>query len=106
MATKKNPDIIPDDDSLFPEHIPVLPYDIQREKEKEAVRKLAAELRKKSGKIEPVIVNRDGIAKKASELTISEQEYEFVRCATNPIYFIETYLTIFDQTQGAAGLIV
>jgi len=107
MVVKKNPDIIPDDDdSLFPEHIPVLPYDIQREKEKEAVRKLAAELRKKSGKIEPVIVNRDGIAKKASELTISEQEYEFVRCATNPIYFIETYLTIFDQTQGIAGMIV
>jgi hypothetical protein len=26
--------------------------------------------------------------------------------ATNPIYFIETYLTIFDQTQGIAGMIV
>jgi len=106
MAVKKNPDIIPDDDSQFPEHVPILPYDMQREKEKEAVRKLAAELRKKSGKIEPVIVTRDGIAKKASELNIPEQEYEFVRCATNPVYFIETYLTIFDQTQGIAGMIV
>jgi len=106
MSVKKNQDIIPDDESQFPDHIPVLPYDIQREKEKKAVKKLAEELRKKSGKIELVIVTRDGIAKKASELTILEQEYEFVRCATNPIYFIETYLTIFDQTRGKAGQIV
>ncbi len=94
------------EDSLFPEHIPVVPYDIQREKEKEQVRKLAEELRKKSAKIEPIVVTKNGIAKKASELTVSEQEYEIVRCATNPIYFIETYLTIFDQTKGKAGMIV
>ena len=94
-----------DKDDDAPEHIPVVPYDIQRDKDKEAVRKLAEELRKK-GNFEPIVVTKDGIAKKASELTIAEQEYEFVRCATNPIYFIETYLTIFDQTQGKAGLIV
>ena len=92
-----------DDDS--PEHVPVVPYDIQRDKDKEAVRKLADELRKK-GNFEPIIVTKEGVAKKASQLSIAEQEYEFVRCATNPIYFIETYLTIFDQTQGKAGLIV
>ena len=88
------------------EHIPVVPYDVQREKEKEAVRKLAEELRKKTGVIQAVVTTKDGIAKKANELTIEEQEFEFVRCATNPIYFIETYLTIFDQTQGKGGQIV
>lgn len=88
-----------------PEHIPIVPYDVQRERDKEATRKLTEQLRKK-GNIEPIIVTKDGIPKKASELTVLEQEHEFVRCATNPIYFIETYLTIFDQTQGKAGLIV
>jgi hypothetical protein len=96
-------DVILDD---APEHIPALPYDVQREREKEQIRKIAEELRKKSGNIEPIIVNSDGIAKKASQLTLSEKEYEFIRCATNPIYFIETYLTIFDQTKGSGGEIV
>ena len=95
-----------DDDSLFPEHAPIVPYNLQREKEKEQARKYAEELRKKTGRIEPIVVTKDGIAKKASELNFIEQESEIVRCATNPIYFIETYLTIFDQTQGVAGLIV
>jgi len=107
MSTKKKgDDISNNDDSLFPEHIPIIPIDVQREKEKEEVRKFAAELRKKTGKIEPIIVTKDGNLKKASELTLSEQEYEIVRCATSPIYFIETYLTIFDQTQGSGGMIV
>ena len=47
-----------------------------------------------------------GAIKDADNLTKFEQEYEFVKCATNPIYFIKTYLTIFDQTQGIDGLIV
>ena len=93
------------DDSL-PDHIPAIPYNVQREREKEQVRKLADELRKKSSNIEPIIVTRSGNVKKASELTVPEQEYEIIRCATNPIYFIETYLTIFDQTKGNAGMIV
>ena len=95
-----------ENENMFPDHIPVVPYDVQKEREKESVRKLANELRKKGGKIQPIIVTSDGIAKKASELTTTEQEYEFVRCAMNPIYFIETYLTIFDQTKGRAGEIV
>jgi hypothetical protein len=90
----------------YPEHIPVVPYDIHKEREKEEYRKIAEQLRKKSGKIEAIIVTKDGNTKKASELTIQEQEYEFVRCAMNPIYFIETYLTIFDQTKGKSGQIV
>ena len=95
-----------DDKDDAPEHVPVIPYDVQREREKEQARKTAEELRKKYGIIEPIIVTKDGIAKKASELNELEQEQEIVRCATNIIYFIETYLTIFDQTQGKNGLIV
>lgn len=94
------------DDSDFPEHTPLIPYDAQREREKEEARKLAKKLRKSAGNVEPIIVTQSGVVKKASELTIEEQEDEIVRCAANPIYFIETYLTIFDQTQGVAGTIV
>ena len=89
-----------------PEHMPVVPFDILKEREKEERRKKAEELRRKFGKIQPVIVTQSGELKRASELTLSEKEYEIVRCAANPIYFIKTYLTIFDQTQGVAGLIV
>jgi len=92
-------------DTDFPEHIPLIPIDVQREREKEEVRKLAAKLRK-TGVVEPIIVTKTRGVKKASELTFLEQEDEIIRCATNPIYFIETYLTIFDQTQGMAGMIV
>jgi len=94
------------EEEIFPEHIPIIPFDVQKEREKEEARKLAKELRKKAGNIEPIIVTKAGIVKKASELTKLEQEDEIVRCGLNPIYFIETYLTIFDQTQGKAGLIV
>jgi len=89
----------------FPEHVPVIPPNTLVEKQKEELRKLVKKLREK-GSVEAVVTTKAGIAKKASELNIPEQEDEFIRCATNPIYFIETYLTIFDQTQGVAGLIV
>ena len=105
MENRKEKITKPTEDN-FPEHVPVIPYDKEREKEKEAKRKLADEIRKKTGKIEPIVINSEGIAKKASDLTLLEQELEFVKCATNPVYFIETYLTIFDQTKGAAGEIV
>ena len=93
------------DESNFPEHIPLIPYDILKEREKEEARKLAKKL-KKSGKIEPVIITKTRGVKKVNELNFQEQEDEILRCAMNPIYFIETYLTIFDQTQGVAGLII
>ena len=105
MSTKPKDDNFDEQDSS-PEHIPVIPFDAQKEREKEEARKLAAGLRKKSGKVEPVIITKQGLVKKASELTYSEQEVEIVRCASDPIYFIETYLTIFDQTQGSGGMIV
>jgi len=96
----------PDEDEIFPDHVPLVPIDIRRLEEKEAVRKLAEELRKKSAKIEPIIVTKDGIAKRASDLTMTEKTFEILRCAIDPVYFIGTYLTIFDQTQGTAGMIV
>ena len=94
------------EESIYPEHIPVIPFDIQKEREKEEIRRLARELRKKSGKYDPIIITKEGIAKKASELNYFEQQVEVIRCASDPIYFIETYLTIFDQTKGKSGMIV
>lgn len=105
MAIKKDI-IIEDKDDIFPEHVPLIPIDVNREKEKEAIRKLAEELRKKSSKIEPIVYTVSGQVKKVSDLTLSEKENEITRCITNPIYFIETYLTIFDQTRGKSGEIV
>ena len=95
-----------EEDDIFPDHIPVVPFDTQKEREKEEARKLAKELRKNYGTIEPIVITKAGVTKKASQLTYQEQEDEIIRCATDPIYFIETYLTIFDQTKGKAGLIV
>jgi len=104
MCAKKIDEVKPDD-SMFPEHIPIIPLSIQREKDKEEARKLAKNLRK-SGKPEAVVVTKAGIVKKSSELTYQEQEDEIIRCAANPVYYIETYLTVFDQTQGVSGMIV
>ena len=47
-----------------PEHVPVVPYNIQLEREKEERRKLVETLRKKSGKIQPIIITKDGNVKK------------------------------------------
>jgi len=94
------------DDVVHPDHVPMIPYDAQKEREKEEARDRAKKLRKAAGNVEAIIVTKAGEVKKASELTISEQEEEIIRCTTNPVYFIETYLTIFDQTQGVAGMIV
>ena len=99
-----NPKI--NEDDLFPDHMPSIPLNTKLEQQKEEIRKLADELRKKSAKIEPIIVTENGIVKKVSDLTQQERNQELIRCTASPIYFIETYLTIFDQTQGTAGLIV
>lgn len=85
-----------------PDHIPIIPIDQERELRKQEARRLSEEIRKKTGIIEPIIITNDGV-KKASELTYAEKEIEYVKCATNPVYFIETYLTIFDQTKGESG---
>ena len=104
VERKINPEISQPKEE-HPDHIPIVPIDQERELKKQEARKLAEEIRKKTGNIEPIIETDDGY-KKASDLTYIEKEAEYIRCATNPIYFIETYLTIFDQTQGNAGEIV
>ena len=106
MAVKKNnPDGV-EDDSLFPDHEPIIPFDTKKEKEKEELRKYVKQLREKSNKLEIIVRTKEGILKKATDLNKIEQTEEFVRCATDPIYFIETYLTVFDQTKGVGGEIV
>ena len=99
-------DIPEQDEGIHPDHVPLIPYDAQKEREKEEARDRAKKLRKAAGNVEAIIVTKAGVIKKASELTFQEQEDEIIRCAANPIYFIETYLTIFDQTQGIAGMII
>jgi len=93
------------DDGNHPEHVPLVPIDVQRQQDKEEARKLAKKL-KKQGNFEPVVITKSRGVKKVSELNFQEQEDEYLRCAIDPIYFIETYLTIFDQTQGVAGKII
>ena len=66
MSTKPIDDEFEEKDDS-PEHIPTVPFDIQKEREKEEARKLARELRKNAGNIEPIIVTKAGLTKKASE---------------------------------------
>jgi len=98
--------LVVENESLFPEHVPVIPYDPSKELQKEESRKLAKKIREQTGKVEPIIITKSGEVKKAGDLTKTEQEDEILKCIVNPIYFIETYLTIFDQTVGIGGLIV
>lgn len=93
-------------ESQLPEHIGTVPLDLDLQKQKEEARKQARRLRESGATPEAVVITDEGQAKKASQLTIEEQDTEFVKCASNPIYFIETYLTIFDQTQGDGGKLV
>jgi len=105
MAVKKTENKI--NETQLPEHIAPIVRNIDEEqRKKDEIRELIKKLREKTGKYEPYVRTIDGKLKKASDLNIREQEHEFIKCATNPIYFIETYLTIFDQTKGTAGEIV
>ncbi len=69
-------------------------------------KKRIKELREKHKDQVQIIVTKAGEVKRANELTVAEQADEYARCLVNPIYFIETYLTVFDQTKGEAGEIV
>jgi hypothetical protein len=70
------------------------------------LRKKIKELREKNRDQVAIIVTKAGEVKRSDTLTLEEQKEEFARCSLNPFYFIETYLTIFDQTKGEAGEIV
>ena len=107
MSTKKiNPENDNSNKEEHPDHVPVVPIDVKREKEKEEARKLAKKLREEMSNYEQVVITEKRGVKKVSELNKEEKEDEIIKCASNPIYFIETYLTIFDQTKGSAGMIV
>jgi len=106
MGKKEKPKEIIDEEIDDVEEIIVDPYLAEIEKKKKELRERAEALRKQATNIEPIIITESGEVKKASQLTLHEKEEEYVRCASNAIYFIETYLTIFDQTQGDGGLIV
>lgn len=69
------------------------------------LKKLIGELKKRHVN-QPIIITKDGNAKPASLLTIEEQAWEIVKCGSDPIYFIETYLTVFDQMAGDGGKLV
>lgn len=89
-----------------PEHSSAVPLneDIEREK-RERIEK-EVELRKNQNPGEQIVMTLSGEEKMAKDLTLEEQEHEIIRCAQDPIYFICTYLTIFDQTKGEGGAIV
>jgi hypothetical protein len=88
------------------EHIPIYGKNLVIEDKKREARKKAIALRESIGNKEAVVITTDGIPKLVSKLSIAEKQAEIMRCATNPIYFIETYFTIFDQTRGEEGEIV
>ncbi len=77
----------------------------EEELRKIELKKLIKELRKKHVD-QPIITTKSGELKPASLLTLEEQADEIFRCGVDAIYFIETYLTVFDQTQGRGGKIV
>lgn len=69
------------------------------------LKKLVSELRKRHVN-QPIVITKSGEAKPANLLNIDEQAYEIYRCGVDPVYYIETYLTVFDQTVGDGGSIV
>jgi hypothetical protein len=89
-----------------PEHVGAVPFneDIERQKRERFEREL--ELRKGQNAGEQWVTTMNGEKKMAKDLDLEQQQVEIIRCAKDPIYFICTYLTIFDQTAGDGGAIV
>jgi hypothetical protein len=102
----ENENIIDDSDITSDGDSELISQQAYLEEEKKEARKLADDLKKKAKKNDPLITLEGGEIKYASELTLHEQEYEFIKCASSPSYFIKTYLTIFDQTQEGGGAII
>ena len=90
-------DFIPDNNKR-----PLTPEELAKIEQK----KLVKELREKSRDQVQVVITKEGEVKRADQLTLKEQADEYTRCALDPMYFIETYLTVFDQTKGESGEIV
>lgn len=84
---------------------PILP-DAKLQKQKEEAREAYKRLLKLNIKPPTIVILTNGDAKNVDDLTVQEQEEQFIKCALDPIYFIETFLKVFDQTKGKNGLIV
>lgn len=80
--------------------------DIELQKKKEDARERFKKLSKLNKKPIVYVTLTDGTVKNVDNLTVYEQEEQIIKCALDPIYFIETYLTVFDQTKGVNGMIV
>lgn len=109
MVNIKKEKILKEKESQGVDHITLYPRDEEYELRKKKSRELADKLREKNHNREAVIETSDGQIKYASQLTLMERELEKIKCTASPIYFIETYITIFDQTnksQGEDGSIV
>lgn len=89
-----------------PEITPIILPDIELQKKKEEARERYKKLMDRGKTPEITVITNDNQIKVVSELTLKEQEDQIIKCITDPIYFIETYLKIFDQTQGKNGMIV
>jgi hypothetical protein len=90
-----------DDDEEEYSNVPLTEEEQKKIRIKKEVHKLREQYSDKS-----VIVTKSGEIKYSDKLTAEEQIEEFIRCFEDPIYFIETYLTVFDQTKGESGQIV
>ncbi len=85
----------------------VIPLNDVYIEKKQEIRKRERKMREEmEGRFIPIIYTDGEELKLATELTKQEQKQEYIRCALDPIYFIETYLTVFDQTKGEQGEIV
>lgn len=106
MSFIDNEEMFEDNNESNDDIVELSPYDIEIEKKKQELRKAKEDALKIGGIPIPLILTTNNEIKKATELTKEEQKHEYLKCALDPIYFIETYLTIFDQTKGEGGMIV
>lgn len=94
------------EEEKYPEITPTILPDVELQKKKEEAREQYKKMMDKGKTPETTVVTNNNEIKTVSELTLKEQEDQIIKCITDPIYFIETYLKIFDQTQGEKGMIV
>ena len=70
---------------------PILPV-IELQKKKEEAMERYQKLSQRGKKPVIKVVTGDGVIKGVDKLTVKEQEEQFIKCAFDPLYFIETYL--------------
>lgn len=106
MGDVYSEDVFNNSDSNELDHVSVIGLDSVLEQRKKERRDFAEKLKEKAKKYVPVIETSSGELKSVHDLTHDEIDEEIIKCASDPIYFIETYLTVFDQTSGNGGAII